>query len=502
MALIKASWRLALVGALVLMGSARAGATVVAVEQGEANAPVLWEGGVAWWSSQGIRTESPGTPSRLLARFPQGGGLTYNEALDSGSGTGAAPQALAYGWEEANDMVPPMGPGDQNVPRPAIPYETSITRRGLISADGSVTKLSGCGAEAAFSIPSYEISIVGGLLAYGCEETAPSSPSGVGSLALPQVGALGTTTATESAVDGPFQLSGSFLAYASGEPLGAGKVVVKDLSTNSVSYEVPHAAGDPPHALAMQQDGTLVVLESKGSQCLEKDTLGGFIQAYPAAWYSPTSPTAHPLGCFYASSLRPVGGEWVALQPGPGTRASLVLVDLATGAARPLAVFPNARMFKPTPSEAPVGLAPTFGADFDGQHLTWLTQTCAGVAVQLASEVSAISPGPVPSSRCPVSVGSHELHVGPRGALHLRLSCPLGCRVDSLAIRSPHVLSQEGPALFSLPASGSTSKTLHLSRRQLAYLRRRHRVKSTLSVLTASLGGLDTKSSFHMVLVG
>lgn len=486
----------------MMMPAARAGAAVVAVEPYEAATPVLWSGGVAWWSSEGVRAALPGSPPRLLARFPEGGGLSYQHALDSGSGAGASSGALAYGWEEANNMVPPMGPGDQNVPSPAIPYETSISRRGVIGADGSVSKLPGCGVEAAYSLPSFGVSLAGQTVAYGCNDTAPGAPSGVGNLALGALGALGTTASTIVGVEGPFQLSGNFIVYAVGEPSGAGKLVVKNLATNAVAYEVPSAAKEGPHSYALQEDGTLVVLGAGTSACAEKSALASPNQAYPAAWFSVAEPVAHQLGCFYAQGLRPVGGQWIALQPGPGLEASLVLVSLATGLARTLAVFPNATMFRAFASEeSSLGLATLFGGDFDGHRLTWLSATCGGTAVQFAADVSTMSPGPAPSSRCPVRFDVHApLRPGARGALRVRVSCPLGCEIADLAIAKPRALAVEGPSFFSLPASGSATKAFHLSRHQLSYLRRHRRVKITLTAEASSLGGFDTKSAAQAVL--
>ena len=42
-----------------------------------------------------------------------------------------------------------MGPGDTNVPPPALPYESSITHRGMIAADGQAAQLPDCGAQGA-----------------------------------------------------------------------------------------------------------------------------------------------------------------------------------------------------------------------------------------------------------------------------------------------------------------------------------------------------------------
>src|SRR5271166_7121698 len=109
---------------------AHAGALVVD-PRGAAD-PVLWDGGVAWEDEDGVHAASPLVPAHALMSFKPLG-YTYRFALDAGAGsqtTAAADGPLAFGWEEANEQTPPMGPGDTNVPAPSLPYETSIVHRG------------------------------------------------------------------------------------------------------------------------------------------------------------------------------------------------------------------------------------------------------------------------------------------------------------------------------------------------------------------------------------
>jgi hypothetical protein len=248
---------------------------------------------------------------------------------------------------------------------------------------------------------------------------------------------------------------------------GSGPLIVENRQTGAVSYEVPKSVQESVRTVALQEDGTLVLLEASALSTCGKPGVG-YEGPYPAEWFSPASPVAHQLGCFYDGSPRPVGGQWVALRAGPGTQASLVLISLATGSSRTLAVFPWAGMFD--------------GADFDGKRLAWAQQTCAGTSVQLTPDVSAMSPGPPLSTRCPVLFHLHgPLHVAANGILRVAVSCPMGCEYVSGSIAKPRALVQE--KYFSLPAStASTMESFRLSRRQRDYLRRHRRVRVKLVV--------------------
>jgi hypothetical protein len=365
----------------------------------------------------------------------------------------------------------------------------------VISADGHVTQLAACATEDV-SLPfgAYEVSLAGGTVAYRCEGALPGAPPGAQTpagaivpsyLALGELATSGSATRT-IAEAGLFQISGDYLAYSlAGKPAGSGRVVVQNRQTGTVSYEVPLSAKEEPvDTLALGEDGTLVLLGAGTSACATGSARSG--QTYPAEWFSPASPVAHQLGCFYDGSLRPVGGQWVALRSsGTATAAaSLVLLSLATGSSQTLAVFPNAGVFEP--QQQPL----TPGADFDGKQLAWTQQTCAGTAVQFTPEVSAMSPGPPSSAQCPMLFHIHgALHPSAKGALHLGVSCPQGCPYGELAIAQPRALRQAGAAFFSLPASTAPSiESVHLSRRQRAYLRHHRRVRIALVALTAGLG--------------
>jgi hypothetical protein len=483
----------------VSVPAARAEAAVVAVDRQGAATPVLWNGGVAWSDFKGVHAATEGSAPRLLLSFEAAAGLTYAYTLDGGSGAGGTSGALAYGWREANEETPPMGPGDDNVPSPPIPYETWISRRGLIGAAGAAARLTGCDDASAVYDTSYAVSLTAGAVAYDClgvpPGAAPASTGPPSYLALSSLGALGTTVQTIANVEGSFQLSGDFIAYYTGEPFKAGKIVVENRTTNATVYQVPQSAKEDIHVLALQEDGTLVLLGEGTSTCGAANDVSE--QASPAEWFSVASPVAHQLGCFYDGALRPVGGQWVALRPGPGSEASLALVDLATGSSRTLAVFPNAGMFEPRQR----ALEPA--ADFDGKRLAWLSQTCAGAAVQLTPDVGAMSPGPPLSARCPVLFHVHgALHPGARGVVRVRVSCPLGCSISSLLISGPRALYDESPTFFSLPASAvPTTRSFRLSRRQLAYLRRHRRVRITLSAEASGLGSApNTKSATRVTL--
>jgi hypothetical protein len=456
--------------------AARANAAVLASEPNSASAPTLWNGGVAWWSHTGIRYAAPGSAPRLLEPFPEYGGVNYNRVLDGGTGAGGAGGPLAYGWNELNEQTPPMGPGDTNVPPPAIPYGSGELKRGLIAVSGAVSELPECNSTLAADLPYAQIvSLAGSSLAYGCMEPGAAVNTWLAYVALANVSAPGTAASKFASADGPFQISGNFIAYQAGDPSKGSTTVVKKLTTNSVAYETPPMPAFATTQLALQEDGSLLLLGQGTPACPQAREPRR--QAYPAEWFSLASPVAHQLGCFYASALRPVAGKWVALAPGPGSDASLVLLDFASGSRSTLAVFPDPGMLE---SYQPP-LTPVF--DFDGTRLAWVQETCVGTAVQLTPDVHAMAPGPLPSKLCPVQFHIHgALHATPSGTVRVSVSCPQGCQHVSLAIRHPRALSKEFAGLFSLPPSSAPGvESFHLSRRELAYLRKHPRVRITLA---------------------
>jgi hypothetical protein len=487
-------------GALLGPAASDAGAEALVTDPNGAASPVLWNGGVAWLDVDGVHGIVTGSPMQVLAAFKAGGGLSYHYGLDSGTGPGSARHVLAYGFEEINEQTPPMGPGDTEVPTPAIPYETAVVKRGVVGADGHVTALPGCAAEGALFLPVSTVSLAGETVAYGCG----GSPLGVSPppdaiaaayIALGSLGDLDTANGAVPGADGPYQLSGEFFAYETGEPLKTGKIVVENRATRTVSYEIPQSSGQEASRFALQDDGTLVLLGEGTSKCTPATP--STEQAYPAEWFSVASPAAHQLGCFYDGALRPVGGQWVALTPGPGSKASLVLIELASGSSTTLAMFPNAGVFEPTQQP----LEP--GADFDGKQLAWTQQSCAGTILEYTPDVATMTPGPVSSTRCPVVFHvPGRVHVGANRRVRLGVSCPLGCTFLSLSISEPSTLEKAGPT-FYLPASSKViTESLRLSRKQLAYLRRRGRVKVTLSGEAPGLGSaLITTSRARVTLV-
>lgn len=507
----------ALAAALVLCALLPAGgeAEVLAVDPLGAATPVLWNGGVAWQDVRGVLAATPGSaPRRLVSFRPLG--FTYAFSLDSGAGSaaeggtggGSGPGVLAYGWEEANNMTPPMGPGDTSVPTPPLPYETSISHRGLIDATGHATPLPTCAAQdepTAFG--AYLVSLAATAVAYLCPGVPPGGPPPAPAvlssyLAFSPISAPATTTQTIASSSAPFQASGDFLAYTTGSTTGPRHVVVFDRATATVSYELPLSSTDYLAALALQADGTLVVLGAGTSPCPKAALYAS--QSFPAEYLSPASPTPHQLGCFYGGALRPVAGQWVALAPGPGAHdASLVLLTLATGATRTLATFPTAAIAEPQPQALPP--SSQFGAlaDFDGHRLAWIQHTCAGAAIELVPDIATMTPPPVPSARCPVVFHIHgSLRPNRSGVLRVRLACPLGCTVTELRISGPRPLLTESSTFFSLPPSPTpVTHSLRLSPRARAYLRRHRHARVLLSALTAGFGiAPGTKTTVHVTL--
>ena len=470
---------------IAAIASAPADADPLATERGGAGSVVLWNGGVAYWGEGGIRYAAPGSSSRLIQRFPFFGSLTYYLSLDGGAAAGPSSGALAYGWYEVNSETPPMGPGDTNVPSPPIPYESAVLRRGVIAADGSATELPNCDIGFAPELPNQQVSLAGSALAYACAETKGASPGTLAptDIAVASISAPGTALSTLPSPNGWFQLSGGFAAYLAGEPFKPSRVVVRNLATNTVAYETPQAPTTATELLALQEDGSVLLLGQGTSACTT--THSSTTQSYPAEWFPVASPVAHQLGCFYDGAMRPVGGKWVGLAPGPGSEASLVLVDLASGARTTLAVFPDPGMLEP--QEQP--LLPA--SDFDGTRLAWTLETCAGDTVQLTPDINAMSPGAPPSNVCPAELHIHgALHPGPHGRVKFHLSCPLGCADVELSVRGPRALHDEFAGFFSLPPSSTPRvESFHLGPRQLAYLRRQHRVRITLVATVDRLGG-------------
>ncbi len=487
--------------------AARAGGETLAVDPLGAATPVLWNGGVAWQDPTGVRAGAPGAAMRRLVSF-RALGYTYSFSLDSGSGagTGGSGGTLAYGWEEANDMTPPMGPGDTSIPAPALPYETSISHRGLIGADGHTTPLPECSTQdqpGYFGAPI--VSLADTSAAYLCAGAPPGMqvPAHVtlpSYLALSNLSSPGVPAQTIAGAGGLFQISGNYIAYGIGETSATRRIVVATRDTSTVSYEVPQTTD--VRALALQADGTLILLGAGTSACPKPGHGSG--ESFPAEWFSLAGPTAHQLGCFYDGALRPVGGQWVALAPtGPGTQAALELLTIATGATRTLAVFPNPGVIEPQtqqlqaqPQTEPVG-------DFDGHRLAWVQHTCAGAAIQLTPDIAAMTPGPPASVRCPVQFHLHgPLRPGARGIVRVRLTTRWAAPVIATRISGSRVLATSGSAYFSLPASPRpVTKSFRLSRRQLAYLRRRRHVNVVLSAETAGVGSAPfSKTAVHVTL--
>jgi len=490
----------ALSAALAAPSSPAAGAqaeTIATDSTTVVSAPVLWSGGAAWADQNGVSAATPGAAHRRLVSLKPRG-YTYAFELDSASGAGPD-GALVYGWEEANNQTPPMGPGDTDVPPPPLPYETSISYSGQISAAGAATSLPACAAgHGPPAFGGYRVSLSGDSAGYLCTGSPPSSPppsaSSVSSyLAVSELATPSVAPRMFAEVAGAFQLSGNYVAYDTANLLGVGHVVVAERASGVTLYEVPTQAEEDP-TIALQEDGTLVLLHAGTANCAPAG--GQTVDAYPAEWFSPVSPTAHQLGCFYDGSLRPVGGQWVALSPGPGTQASLVLLTLESGASRTLAMFPNAAMAEP--QQQPI----IAGSDFNGRALTFMQQTCAGVDVQFAADVGALAPGPAPSPHCPVQLHVHgPVRVSGKGVLHVSVSCPLGCAEIELAIAQPRQLTDERN-FFALPAStASRLESLRLTPRQLAYLRRHRRVRVTLTALSGGLGSArQSKTALHVLL--
>jgi hypothetical protein len=461
---------------------ARANAAVLATEPNGASAPTLWNGGVAWWSHAGIRYAAPGSAPRVLERFPEYGDTDYYRVLDGGAGAGSAGGPLAYGWYEVPKQTPPVSPRDLNAHALSIPHLENVLKRGLIAASGAVSELPECNAKYAFELPTELVSLGGSSLAYACAEASTAINTNPPYVALANVSTPGTAASKLAGVDGAFQISGGFIAYQAGEAPKESATVVKNLATNALAYETPHVPAFSNAELALQEDGSLVLLGFDPAACPPANESSR--QTFSAEWFSPASPVAHQLGCFYAGALRPVAGKWVALAPGPGNEASLVLVDLASGSRSTLAVFPNPGMLES--HQRP----PARVLDFDGTRLAWVQETCAGAAVQLAPDVHAMSPGPVPSEVCPVQFHIHgALHATRNGNVRVPVSCPLGCQGVILEVLHPRALFNEIAGFFSLPPSSTPRvESFHLSRGELAYVRKHRRVRIALAVQLDRLG--------------
>ncbi len=483
-----------LVAVCVLAATARA--ELIAVDPLGAAVPVLWDGGVAWQDEDGVLAASPGATPHRLVSFKSLGYL-HRFALDAGAeseASAAAAGPLAFGWEEANETTPPMGPGDQRVPSPALPYETSIVHRGVVAADGQVTTLGGCGPEGEGEFLDYRVSLSGSSVAYNCQGVPPgvkpereAQPS---YMVLGDLAAAGAAPRTIDAVQARFQVSGDYLAYVLDEGYGSAHMVVEDPVAAS-SYEAPKTLVEGLSSFALGSEGALVLVGAQGGAGCPDDSSS-------TVWLSPSSPVAHTLGCFYSGSLRVVGGQWVGLAPGPGSQASLELVTLASGATRALATLANPGMLG-----AAQGVQAA-DADFDGKQLAWTTITCAGTAVEYAPEVGAMSPSAPGSAVCPLHFVTHGvLRANARGIVHVAVSCPLGCPFVQLSLAKPSALATPGALLFRAAPSTTLRESLRLSKRQLRYLRRHRRVSATLVALSQGLGtARESKYAARVTLAG
>jgi len=486
--------------AVMLLGApaARAAATqVLAIEpDGITSTPVLWNGGVAWSNHQGIyaATASGSTPQRL-AKIPVYDGFLIGYKLDSGSGTPNPSGDLAFGYLEENNQTPPMGPGDTSVPTPPIPYGDDVQNAGVITGAGQETNLPVCptadpfvmGNPDSYAELSFDVSLSGATVAYGCPFS--STP---GFLALANPAAPAVTGPMLPGLGNLFQLSGQYLVADTATAATAGVVEVDYLTTSTMTQLFTVAAAQDPVALALQSDGTLVVVGPPGATaCAPGGTSKSgqpLIAAWPTEWFAPGDPTPHQLGCFYSGVPRPVGGEWIGLTPTAGGGAALESVELATGTTRTLEVFPNPEMF--------------MGADFDGQSLAWAEDTCAGTQIKLTADVAAITPDPAPPTTCPVTFHAPAtLHPKANGRVAFHVTCTLGCSVI-LAVNGRGPLYSPYQSGFALPpGSSAVAESFRLDRRQLRYLRKHGRQKVTLTAQQYGPGSAYSASHVHVTLV-
>jgi hypothetical protein len=477
---------LAVAGGLLLGATAGSASAAVSVSTGAAGYPggvALWNGRVAWIAYDGVYAATPGGAAQRLVALKLLPGFVSEALLDAGNGSGvAAGGSLAYAWQESNSQTPPMGPGDQNVPSPPIAYDDVLAGNGLVGAGGSAVALAACptgfdstwNSSAALASSSVYFACGNGSASM-LEQVATAQP-GVIAQTLPELGSN-------------FAVAGAFLADAE----AAGAVVVENLGTGTTAYQVnsPTRADALEAGLSLGSDGTLVAVGEGTGACANG--------ASPTAWYSPSSPAGHQLGCFIpASGPRPIGGEWVGLQPGGGDGASLVLVDLASGATRTLETFANASMF--------------LGADFDGTALAWESETCAGTVVEYAPDIATLTPDPVAPSSCPVDFDVPAVVHAGSGRIRVSLSCPIGCIASEVSLAAPVPLRRLRDAYFSLAPGGQTQVSLHLDKAERAYLARRHRVRVTIHATVAgppigALGGAryngiaDSRSQVRFTLV-
>jgi hypothetical protein len=493
--------RRAAVLGLVMLGvcAAQAGAdgtaeTITTEPDGLTSRPVLWDGGVAWSNYQGIYAATPGSAPRQLAKITIYDGYLTGYMLDSGAGTPNSTGALAYGWQQDNNQTPPMGPGDTKVPSPPIPYETGDQGAGVIAADGQVTALPNCPFADPFSVGGqnadadehFAVSLSGDTVGYGCPYTGSPGFLGLSSVAMPA-----TTAQRLTGFGSSFQISGDFVVSDAVPGLKPGEVDIEDLAGNTVSEFLTTPASAGIEQLALQSDGTLVVVGAGTASCPSPPKIKALgevgIPAVPTAWFAPGDPTPHQLGCFYSSAPRPVGGQWIGLTPDPAGGADLVAVELASGTTRTLETFPNPEMFA--------------GADTDGQSLAWSQATCAGTEVELTPDLATMTPGAPPPTRCPVTFLVHgPLYPTANGTVHVTVSCALGCR-DALGISKPRRLENLYATSFELPpGSASVRASIRLGPKQLRYLRAHGPLKITLSAREIGPGSATTTSRAHVTL--
>jgi hypothetical protein len=231
-------------------------------------------------------------------------------------------------------------------------------------------------------------------------------------------------------------VAGYFPASANG---GAGEIVVWDASTGAVSYTVSVSAVDGL-TLAVQSDRTVAFFIASKTGC-------GLV-----AWASAAGPSEHDVPGCAQDGVRLVNDR-LAYVAGAAGAAALVTADL--GGADPRTALE-------------LGAVPLRDFDFDGTRLASEIPACDGggdYALQDASTNQPVTVDPV----CPVEIPA-QLPVLKRGAIDLRVDCPLGCHgvltvgtAQGKRLGGTQVLVAAGQAsgVFTVALSRSAAKYFH-----------------------------------------
>jgi hypothetical protein len=263
---------------------------------------------------------------------------------------------------------------------------------------------------------------------------------------------------------GKLALAGSALAAYEQYPSGSAAVVVYDLGTGMVRYQVDASTSGSIAALAVQSDG-------KAAVAFDVTPTGPVLMSPTRViyWTDATAPTFHQIATgacivFPGVGLR-IAGDVIARDD----CQAITLVDLS-----------GATVSKPFA----LGQLPAQAFDFDGMNLAVAIPVCDGnAAVQLAAATG--NDTSRPSAACPVSIAPRSLRLKRRATTAL-LRCAHGCR-GRLSLAATGVTSTS--RAFALHAPGGSVTITSLPKPLRTHASQPGGTPVTLDLVTYDLDG-------------